>query len=391
METSNKSNLGILLFPWASNAPYNFASELINIFTPLTDSIFLISSNENRIYHNNINFINIKISVHYVRIRNPIIISYLSWILKFILIQIIMAYNVIKVKNKVDTFICMSYPYNLLSIILIKLFRKNLIILALGSPSKSLKRDGDSLSRNLLSSLLHSLEKINFTISDRIIVESKSLINFLNLENYGNKVFSTGSRYIDTTNFYPIKKYKERKNLVGYIGRLEEGKGILDFYEAIKLIIKDDKKIKFLIAGSGSLYNEINDDINLNCLKDRITLLNWISHDQMPNKLSELKLYVLSSYSEGLPTTILESMACGTPVLCTPVGGIADIIEDNVTGFILSERNPEYISDKIIDIMENAKLDEISYNSKQKIKSIFTYAKCVERWKTIIKFNNYYR
>ena len=72
-----------------------------------------------------------------------------------------------------------------------------------------------------------------------------------------------------------------------------------------------------------------------------VTLVGWISHDELPSYLNMLKLLVVPSYTEGLPNIVIEAMSCGTPVLATPVGGVPDLIEDGITGFILEDNFPE--------------------------------------------------
>lgn len=60
-------------------------------------------------------------------------------------------------------------------------------------------------------------------------------------------------------------------------------------------------------------------------LNDKVSLVGRVSYDEVPRYLNQLKLLVILSYSEGFPNTVLEAMACGTPVLATRVGAVPDI------------------------------------------------------------------
>ena len=104
------------------------------------------------------------------------------------------------------------------------------------------------------------------------------------------------------------------------MGRLENEKGICNFIKAIKYLIKEKKSLKVLIIGDGSLKNSLISYINTNHLQNHVELIDWVKHDDLPYYLNQLKLLVIPSYTEGLPNVMLESMACGTPILANSVG-----------------------------------------------------------------------
>ena len=84
--------------------------------------------------------------------------------------------------------------------------------------------------------------------------------------------------------------------------------------------------LKFSIVGSGPLSDWVNEQCNQLSTERGIdiTLTNWVETD-LADYYNELKLLVLPSYYDAFPTSILEAMACGTPVLATPVGAIPDV------------------------------------------------------------------
>ena len=114
-------------------------------------------------------------------------------------------------------------------------------------------------------------------------------------------------------------------------------------------------------------------------------MLRWIPHDELPEYLNELKLLVLPSYTEGLPNIMLEAMACGTPVLATPVGAIPDVINDGENGFILESNNPEYIAENAIRALNYPNLDKIVKNARELVEKEITYEGAVERYRKILK------
>jgi len=81
-----------------------------------------------------------------------------------------------------------------------------------------------------------------------------------------------------------------------------------------------------LIVRDGELRHEIKRYLKQKNLENRAQFVGWVSTDDIPDYLNQLKLLVLPSYTEGLPVIVQDAMACGIPVLATRVGAVPDII-----------------------------------------------------------------
>ncbi len=101
--------------------------------------------------------------------------------------------------------------------------------------------------------------------------------------------------------------------------------------------------------------------------------------------LHNLKLLVLPSSSEGVPTILLEAMACSTPVLATPVGGVPDILKDGENGFILLDSSPENIASGITRALGHPFLSKIAENGRELLEKEFSHEAVVERFKKILE------
>ena len=156
------------------------------------------------------------------------------------------------------------------------------------------------------------------------------------------KIVYISSAYIDLEVFKPINLPKEYDLI--FVGRLERNKGIELFIDAAKII-----NAKALIIGSGSLSAEIK--YKIQDTKYDIRLHGWAKDS---SKIAELinksKVLVMPSYNEGGPRVVLEAMACGVPVLATPVGIVPDIIKDKESGRIISW-NAEDIANKARELL----------------------------------------
>ena len=228
------------------------------------------------------------------------------------------------------------------------------------------------------------IKNLNLRLFSKIILYSSSLINSWGLQKHRDKVLIAGEHYIDLNRFKVMTKLGERSNRIGYIGRLSEEKGVMNFLESISLLNITTNQLNILLGGDGRLTTTIGEFIRSKRLDHIIEMSGWIDHHDLPKYLNTLKLLVLPSYTEGLPNIMLEAMACGTPILATPVGAIPDLIIDGCTGFIMENNSPDIIAKNIKKALGHPNLGSISVNSRLLIEQEFSYQNVARRWKEII-------
>jgi len=379
--TQNKKNVAIILFPWASKAPYNFISDITKILAPTVNNMYVITGYVERLdnLENDVIVMDLKLGVHYAKSVKPIVWSYFSWIVKNILIQIKMALFLVKLYRKVDIVIFMAYPYYTFPLIFTKILKMESIELITRS-----KVNTNSILKQKFYALT---DYIIYGLLSGVSPESELLISELDIDKNKLKILPICARYIDTNLFSVHKNISDRKNVIGYIGRLSKEKGFTEFINSIPLVAMENNDFEFLIVGDGDLFEwattkckqiELEYDITINFVE-------WVTKETMPSYLNDLKLLVLPSPSEGLPTIILEAMACGTPVLATSVGGIPDLIKDNENGFLLPNNSPECICKNVISILNKSELNKITENARKLIEMDFTYEAAVRRYKILIE------
>jgi glycosyltransferase involved in cell wall biosynthesis len=369
-----KANIGISAFPLPKieNRPL---SQFIDVIYPLSKDIYVITGEGNIVSEDNLK----KIHAHEIECKSGA--NIITKVVVYIRTQLRILYEVLKLSKNVDLWIFYTGGEMPLSMIAARLLNKKTLLILASSPIACLKTQ-----RNILLSIpLVFSSKISCTLSNIIIVYSRRLAKEWNLEKYKSKILVAHEHFIDFDKFKIKKKFDERENVVGYIGRLNEGKGTLNFIKAIPEISEEKDEIKFLIGGDGRLRDKIERYLGEENLNDKVKLAGWIPHDDLPDYMNELKLVVLPSYTEGLPNIMLEAMACGTPVLATPVGAIPDIIKDGETGFIMENNSPEGIAKNVERVLNCPNLDEIVKNARELVEKEYTYEAAVERYRMILK------
>jgi len=119
-----------------------------------------------------------------------------------------------------------------------------------------------------------------------------------------------------------------------FLGRIGPRKGIFDLLEVISRNRQTyEGKLELLIGGDGDV-DQLREFITDNELQDIVRYVGWVSGHVKEELLKNVDVYVLPSYNEGLPVSLLEAMNYGLPIISTDVGGIPEIVFNGLNGFI---------------------------------------------------------
>ena len=368
-----RKNIGIVTFP-TSDAGILPLSNIVDILYPPSSNIHLITGNAGY------DFFKKNKKIYTYGVKHETGRNIFTRVFKYIYTQLRISYMIIKIAKNVDIWFLFLGENLVLPQLVMKLLRKKIVFIPTGSSVRMSKARKDPFLKVIVI-----LSNINCELADRIILYSPNLIKEWNLEKYKNKICIAHEHFLDFDKFKIRKQVDERDNLVGYIGRLSEEKGTLNFVKAIPAISKKRNKIRFLIGGNGQLRDKIEEYLNKENLNNKVKLAAWIPHDELPDHLNELGLLVIPSSTEGIPNIMLEAMACGAPVLATPVGAIPDVITDRETGFIMENNSPACIAGNVERALNHPRLDEIVKNARELVEKEFTYEAAVERYRKILE------
>jgi len=152
--------------------------------------------------------------------------------------------------------------------------------------------------------------------------------------------------------FFIPKKESIKEGYILYTGRLHPRKGLLDLIDCAKYVTQNYHFIKFVIIGEGPLKDALISRIKKFGLEDNIMITGFVDRDQLLYYYQNASIYVLPSYYEGLPTSLLEAMSCGIACIATNVPGNSELVIDGKNGFLVPSNDPISLAEKIMDLLE---------------------------------------
>jgi len=139
-----------------------------------------------------------------------------------------------------------------------------------------------------------------------------------------------------------------------YSGRLGDRKGVGELIRAVaKLSDRDDWQL--CVAGNGDVaaYAALAQSLGIG---ERVEFTGWIESNSLQALLQAAEIFTLPSHAEGLPLSVLESMAYSCAIVTTPVGNIADAVEDGVNGLLVNPGEVDSIAQAIAKLLDDPEL-----------------------------------
>lgn len=216
-----------------------------------------------------------------------------------------------------------------------------------------------------ISSSLSSKQKYNHPKVKKIICVSKAIESIMKPDISNKKILTTIHSGINFDKFkgefnldFLRQKFNlpANKTLVGNIAAIAPHKDYYTFIDTVELYCKKNDNAHFLIIGDGPEKDKIVDYCNSKKLQTHITFTGFI-----PNIIEALKclnIFLITSETEGLGTSVLDALACKVPVVATNAGGIPEIIIHEKTGLLYDVKNPKQIADGLERLINDIELQE---------------------------------
>lgn len=128
------------------------------------------------------------------------------------------------------------------------------------------------------------------------------------------------------------------------VGRLCEQKGQLILLEAANQLKLKGINFQLVLAGDGEMRDEIEHQIDQKNLRQQVRITGWINSDQVREEILNARAMVLPSFAEGLPVVIMEAMALKRPVISTYIGGIPELVQPGLNGYLCPAGNVDALA-----------------------------------------------
>lgn len=202
--------------------------------------------------------------------------------------------------------------------------------------------------RETLCSLKESEQVI--TVSRRLEQEALTLYPQVKVQTIYNG--------FDPVRFQPTDQGEARKKLglpldqqiCLFVGNLYPVKGIPFLLKAFSQLIARTTDVHLYFVGGGSLKKSLQAQAKDLGIDSQISWMGRKPYEEIPTWIQSADVMVLSSLSEGLPSILLESMACGKPMIATDVGGIAEVLQDGETGCLVPAQDAEKLATALTDL-----------------------------------------
>ena len=241
-------------------------------------------------------------------------------------------------------------------------------------------------------SLLHEfILKYNLSKADKILSTSHVMAKETQL--YTKKEITVTPFGIDLEIFKPMdvkSLFNNTDIVIGTVKTLEEKYGIEYLVRAFKIL--SDKypelPLKLLIVGSGSLDVELKQLVQELGISSKTVFAGKVPFVEVPkyHNMLSVSVSVSVSNSESFGVAIIEASSCGKPVVVSNIGGLPEVVEDGVSGFVVEPRNPQQTADAIEKLILDDELrNRIGKNGRDRVKKLYDWNDNVNQMINIYK------
>lgn len=251
----------------------------------------------------------------------------------------------------------------------------------------------DNLEAIDMFSIMQKMFSFHFTAIDRAVISNSNYVTAVSAAcsneisrfyNIQNSVDVVGNG-VDTDFFCPGQNDAKSIDVL-FVGSLITKKGLTNLIEAAGILKSRYPKIRIVLAGKGPLKATIIKLVKELQLPENVILFGYADRDALRKLYRCSRINVLPSNHEGLPTTILEAMACGIPVVSTPVGGIPEVVKHGETGLLVNPKQPLELANAISLLMDNReKRRQIARNALAMVKSRYEWGAICTKFESIYR------
>jgi glycosyltransferase involved in cell wall biosynthesis len=163
-----------------------------------------------------------------------------------------------------------------------------------------------------------------------------------------------------------------------FVGRLKPGKGVRVLLEAVAELREEFPDATLRVVGDGPLRESL-EEYAVECgVADRVTFTRWLSQDDLPAEYSAATVFVLPSLSEGFPRTVLEALACETPVVTTDLPQLESVLDG--VGLTVPPKSPGVLASAVGELLaDDDRREQMGREGRSLVTERYSWDRTVER------------
>lgn len=179
---------------------------------------------------------------------------------------------------------------------------------------------------------------------------------------------------------YRYDEVRSRAQQLLYAGRLAAEKGLPVLFESLRMLLARGYEFQLTLAGGGDDRGALEELARQLGIHKHLVFAGYLTQEQVREHLRQSDIFILPSFAEGVPVSLMEAMACGVPVLSTYVGGVAELVENEHTGLLVPAGDSAALSEAIARYFDDFELRQrVSRQARQKIIAGFNLDTEVDR------------
>ncbi len=241
---------------------------------------------------------------------------------------------------------------------------------------------------------LYNFIKYVFREVDTVICQSKSWKNiFESITDLNHS-----SKFTIIENVIDFDRYKDStirnrtsgdKVVILFMAWVSRDKGIYELIDAIQKLKETTSDFKVLVAGLGKDFDAIAVKIREMELTDQVELKGWVLGNEKLELLEQTDIFVLPTYFDGYPNSLMEAMAAGKACIATKVGSIPDMIEDNENGMLIEKQNTQQLFEKLeLLVRDSERRKKLGLKARNKIETVNAIPVGISKYKKIFNIDN---
>jgi len=197
---------------------------------------------------------------------------------------------------------------------------------------------------------------------DAVTCPSMGVTNLLKEKGFKNVLFLSNG--IDTTRFNTNlngARFREAyglgddEKIVLYLGRLGFEKNLHLIVQAAPLVVEEEEKVKFVIAGRGPAEKDLVSSVKLRGLSKYFVFPGFVPNEILSHAYAAADVFVTLSYTENQPLTVLEALSAGKPLIVARASVLTEFVKDGRNGFAVED--VEEFAEKVVQILHNRNLE----------------------------------